>query len=387
MRIVDADQHIVEPKDIWQRWLPSRWQDKAPKLVKDAEGGDAWLFAGASTPDPIGLVTTPGKPYDEFRWTGVTYEMARAGCYDGTERLRDMDIDGIDAALIFPPQRTANHFLGDEDDDFVRVGVEAYNNFMWDEFCAPDHARLIGLAQIGTTGIDDAIETMRKAKARGFKGVILASWPSAGDTISEADDAFWRACVDEEISIAIHIFMMGRAARIATRAAAKAAGGPGYYKGKGQGDAATRGKAIGGLANLFGTVPDTISQFIFSGVFERFAALQVALIETGVGWIPHFLEAMDDRYWRNRGWGGVELAEPPSHYWYQNMAASYVSDPVGVRLRNEVGIDNVMWSSDYPHHVNDWPYSRKFINLTLGPCSADERAKIVGANAARIFGI
>jgi predicted TIM-barrel fold metal-dependent hydrolase len=228
---------------------------------------------------------------------------------------------------------------------------------------------------------------MRKAKARGFKGVILASWPTAGDIISAADDSFWAACVDEGMSIAIHIFMMGRAARIATRVAAVASGGPGYYKGKGQADSATRGKAIGGLANLFGTVPDTISQFIFSGVFERYPALQVALIETGVGWIPHFLEAMDDRYWRNRGWGGVELSEPPSHYWYQNMAASYVSDPVGIRLRNEVGIDNVMWSSDYPHHVNDWPYSRKFINLTLGPCSADERTKIVGGNAARIFGI
>jgi len=132
-------------------------------------------------------------------------------------------------------------------------------------------------------------------------------------------------------------------------------------------------------------VPDTISQFIFSGVFERFPALRVALIETGVGWIPHFLESMDDRYWRNRGWGGIELANPPSYYWYANMAASYVSDPVGIRLRHDVGVDNMMWSSDYPHHVNDWPYSRKLINLTLGGVQADERAKIIGDNAARIF--
>lgn len=386
-RIIDADHHILEPQDIWQRWLPERWQEKAPKLVKDADGGDAWLFAGSSTPDPIGLVTTPGKQYDEYRWTGLTYDDARPGCYLGAERLRDMDDDGIDAALIFPPQRTANHFLGDEDDDFVRAGVEAYNNFMWEEFCVPDRARLVGLAQIGTTGIDDSVDTLLKAKARGFKGVILGGWPSALDTISDVDDAFWAAACAEDMPIAIHIFMKGRAARIADRQATSKAGGPAYYQTKNTAPPATRAKAIGGLANLFGTVPDTISQFIFSGVFDRHPTLRVALIETGVGWIPHFLESMDDRYWRNRGWGGIDLANPPSYYWFSNMAASYVSDPVGIRLRYDVGVDNMMWSSDYPHHVNDWPYSRKLINLTLGGVAAEERAKIIGGNAARIFGL
>ena len=86
-RIIDADCHVLEPKDIWQTWLSKKYQDKAPKLVKDEEGGDAWLHAGSAVPDPIGLVSTPGRPYDDFRWTGVTYEQARPGCYDGSERL------------------------------------------------------------------------------------------------------------------------------------------------------------------------------------------------------------------------------------------------------------------------------------------------------------
>ena len=70
--IVDGDCHILEPPDIWRNWLPKELQDRAPKLVKDADGGDAWQFAGFADPDPIGLVSTPGKPFDEFRWTGVT---------------------------------------------------------------------------------------------------------------------------------------------------------------------------------------------------------------------------------------------------------------------------------------------------------------------------
>ncbi len=165
-RIVDADCHILEPPDIWKNHLGSKWQDKAPKLVKDYEGGDAWLTAVGGAPDPIGLVSTPGMPFDKFRWYGVTYEEARAGCYNGAERLKDMDIDGVAAEILFPPQRTMSHFLGDEDEDFVLAGVEAYNNFLFDEFCAPDPKRLVGMAQIPSIGIDSAVDGLRKAKAR-----------------------------------------------------------------------------------------------------------------------------------------------------------------------------------------------------------------------------
>ena len=76
-RIVDADCHILEPPDIWKNHLGSKWQEKAPKLVKDPEGGDAWLTAVGGDPDPIGLVSTPGMPFDKFRWLGVTYDEAR----------------------------------------------------------------------------------------------------------------------------------------------------------------------------------------------------------------------------------------------------------------------------------------------------------------------
>ena len=101
-RIVDADCHILEPPDIWTNWLPEKYADKAPKLVKDHEGGDAWLTAVGGEPDPIGLVATPGMPFDEFRWFGVTYEEARTGCYNGAARLEDMDIDGVLRGAALP---------------------------------------------------------------------------------------------------------------------------------------------------------------------------------------------------------------------------------------------------------------------------------------------
>jgi predicted TIM-barrel fold metal-dependent hydrolase len=385
--IVDGDCHILEPPDIWRNWLPKELQDKAPKLVKDVDGGAAWQFAGGADPDPIGLVSTPGKPFDEFRWTGVTYDDARSGCYVGAERLADMDIDGVDAEILFPPQRTVGHFLGDEDDKFVLAGIEAYNNFLWEEFCAPDRTRLIGMAQMPSTGIDDAVDALRKAKARGFKGVVTSCWPSGGDSISDGDDPFWAAASDEGIPVCIHINLASRRARQSQRRAAEAAaakGGGGIYGGKA---AKANAKAVAGLGSVFSTVPSTIGQLIFTGTFERFPDLRVAMIETGVGWIPHFLEQIDDRYWRNRSWGNIPIKQPPSFYWYRNMSATFITDRNGIENRHGVGVDNMMWSSDYPHHGNDWPYSRMTIDSMMSHIDRDERRRIVGANAARIFGL
>lgn len=380
-RIVDADCHILEPPDIWTNWLPKQYQDKAPKLVKDPEDGDAWLTAVGGQPDAIGLVSTPGMPYDQFRWFGVTYEQARAGCYNGAERLKDMDADGVWAEVLFPPQRTMSHFLGDDDEEFVLAGVDAYNNFLFDEFCAPDPTRLIGLAQIPSIGIDVAVDALRKAKARGAKGVIISNWPAGGDSLSVDDDPFWAAAADESIPVSIHINLISRAARSADRKAAAASGIARYD----MSSAATRAKAIGGMSHVFSMSAGAITQMLFTGVFERFPDLQVCWIEIGVGWLPHFLESIDDRYWRNRSWGQLEISEPPSFYWYRNNAATFITDRSGIALRHAAGVDNIMWSSDYPHHGNDWPYSRKVIDETMGHIPADERRRIVGGNATRIW--
>ncbi|MGZ6994685.1 MAG: amidohydrolase family protein [Acidimicrobiia bacterium] len=382
-RIVDADCHILEPPDIWANWLPEKYADKAPKLVKDSQGGDAWLTAVGGEPDPIGLVSTPGMPFDEFRWFGVTYEEARTGCYNGAARLEDMDIDGVHAELLYPPQRTMSHFLGDDDDDFVLAGVEAYNNFLFEEFCAPDPKRLVGVAQIPSLGIDTSIDALRKAKARGAKGVLISNWPSGGSSLSPDDDPFWAAAVDEGMPVAVHINIISRKQRAAGRKAAAKSGNVLYD----MTSEAARAKAIGGMSHVFSMAAGNITAMLFTGVFDRFPALQVQWIEIGVGWLPHFIECLDDRYWRNRSWGQLPIKQPPSYYWYQNNAASFISDRTGIALRHQAGINNIMWSSDYPHHGNDWPYSRKVIEETMNSIPADEKAKIVGGNAARIWGI
>ncbi|MCA1830032.1 MAG: hypothetical protein LC663_00750, partial [Actinobacteria bacterium] len=181
-KIISADTHITEPPDIWENHLPKNLHEHAPKLVKDHEGGDAWLYAGSDNPDPIGLTTTPGKRFEDFRWHGVTYDSVRPGCFNGKARLEDMDIDGVDAEIIFPPQRTIGHWLGNPDDDLVRAGVDAYNSFAFDEFAA-DPRRQFPMYQIPSTGIEDAVKYVGKAKEKGAKGVVISCWPSGKPSV------------------------------------------------------------------------------------------------------------------------------------------------------------------------------------------------------------
>jgi predicted TIM-barrel fold metal-dependent hydrolase len=294
-----------------------------------------------------------------------------------------MDIDGVDAEVLFPPQRTMSHFLGDEDPDFVLAGVEAYNNFLFEEFCAPDPTRLIGMAQIPSLGIDSAVDGLRKAKARGANGVVISNWPSGGESVSTADDPFWSAAVDEGMPVTVHINIVSREQRMRQRQAAAKSGNK-MYGGKGE---AVKAKAVGSLSHVFSMSAGNISQMIFTGVFDRFPELHVAWIEIGVGWLPHFIEMLDDKYWRNRSWGELPIGQPPSFYWRRNNSATFITDRSGIELRERVGVDTIMWSSDYPHHGNDWPYSRKVIEDTMGNIPADERNRMIGGNAVRIFNL
>ena len=103
----------------------------------------------------IGLVATPGMAYEDIKWKGYTYDTVRKGCWDGKARLEDMDFDGVDAEFIYPSQRTMYSFMGNQDRDFHRAGIQAYNDYMHEEFCAADPNRLFSLAQMPNLGVDE----------------------------------------------------------------------------------------------------------------------------------------------------------------------------------------------------------------------------------------
>jgi len=159
VRIISADSHIIEPPDIWTKWLPSKYQDRAPKLGKDKDGGDAWIYGEGAAPEPLGLVATAGKPLEDIRWTGSTYETLIAGAFKGPARIKEMIADGIDAEVIYQPQRAMSYFTK-QGPQFQRAGIQAYNNWLNEDFCATDRTRLIGIAQMPNLGVDGMVSEL-----------------------------------------------------------------------------------------------------------------------------------------------------------------------------------------------------------------------------------
>jgi predicted TIM-barrel fold metal-dependent hydrolase len=380
--MISADSHVVEAPDLWEKWLPSEFRPKAPQLVKDAEGGDAWQYRPGTPPVPLGLVTTyPGRTYEQFKWTGAKYDKINQGAFIGATRITEQKIDGVDAEVLYPSQRTMRHFMLDDDSEFHKQGIRAYNNWMAKEFMAADTKRLIGLAQMPNLGVEEMVIEMRRAKQMGMRGVILSSWPSGGTALQVEDNAFWAEAETLDLPVSIHL-------GVASKQAAGAQGRTTTGMMEGSGVLSTGAKTVVGYSCAgMDNMPVIIAETILSGLFDKFPRLRFISVEAGAGWVPYFLEQMDDRYFRNRTWAKVELEMLPSAYFRRNWLVTFVQDFYGVRNRHAVGIGNMMWSTDYPHHICDWPYSRKLANEMFAGVPGNERYQICAGNAAALYAL
>ncbi len=366
-RMIDSDSHTLEPPHIWTTWLPKKFHDRAPQLVKDKDGGDAWQFERGRPPMEIGLVTTPGRAYDEIKWRGYTYDTIRRSCFEPKARLEDMDFDGIDACFLYPSQRTMFYFMGNEDREFHLAGVRAYNDWISQEFCAVDPERLFPLAQMPNLGVDAMVDEMTRCKEAGFRGVILSTWPSGEDDLSPQDDRFFAAAQDMQLPVSIHINIHRK------RNPRPTLEGPGSIA----------AMALAGMLMF----PPIMCELIVSGLFDRYPKLAIVGVETEVGWIPEALEQVDNFYWRNRARTGLELRHLPSEYFHRNFLCTFIKDAIGIQLRHDIGVRNMAWSTDFPHHGCDWPYSRKVVNEMMVGVPRDERDAILAGNVARLYGL
>ncbi len=364
-RLIDADSHTLEPPHIWDTWLPKKFQNRAPQLVKDKDGGDAWQFQRGTPPMEIGLVTTPGRRYEDIKWTGYTYDTIRKSCFEPKARLEDMDFDGIDGSFLYPSQRTMFFFMGNPDRDFHLAGVQAYNSWLAQEFCAVDPERLFGLAQMPNLGVDAMIDEMKRCKELGFRGAIITTWPTGADDLTTDDDKFFAAAADLEMPVSIHIQIQRKRNPKATL----------------EGVASIATMALAGMLMF----PPIMSELIMTGLFDRIPKLTIVGVETEVGWIPEALEQIDNFYWRNRTRTGLELKHLPSEYFHRHFVCTFIKDAIGIQLRHDVGVQNMAWSTDFPHHGCDWPYSRKVVGEMMVGVPQAERYEILAGNMVRIY--
>jgi len=382
-RIISADGHTIEPPHMWETYLPAKFHDRMPRLVKDPKGGDAWELMPGAPPMPIGLVTSAGqwgKRYEELEWYGSTYDNIRAGAFDGKARLEDQDFDGVSAEVLYPSQRTMGTFMAQPDDEYHLAGIDAYNQWMHDEFMAADRDRLIGLYQMPAVDIDVSVAKLREAKSLGYKGVILSAYPSGSPRLSSEDDAFWAVAEDEGMPIHIHVGLKqagGRQKGVAP-SARTAQEVPAFL---------AKLPDLQGMGGAIGDASGFMSEFIYSGMFDRFPNLHIVGAEIGAGWVPNLLEHMDDHWWRNRTWTDSQLELLPSEYFRRNWSVAFIREPFAMAVRHWIGVKNLMWSNDYPHHRHDWPYSRRIIEESMGGVPEDEKQAMICGNAQKLYGL
>ncbi|HXJ36376.1 MAG TPA: amidohydrolase family protein [Candidatus Eisenbacteria bacterium] len=363
--IVDADAHVYEPPDVWQERVPRALRERAPKVVRGTDG-DVWSFDAGARTRPIGLMAAAGTSYLGFRPSGLTYETIRRGHYEPRARLADMDADGIHAQLLYPSVCEEGARMFGDERALQLACVRAYNEWQL-EFCAVAPGRLFGHAVIPATGVADAVAELEWAMDRGYRGVLISTFPSGRVEPSPDDAPFWARAEGAGVPVALHIGSFHADGPVKQRRFEPEAVLP-------------RASISKSGAN---TVP-LVARMIFSGMFERFSRLRVLLVEANIGWIPAMLEQTDDMFLRYRWFTGTAAAMP-SRVFHRNFWATFMVDTVGIELRHRLNLEHLMWSTDYPHTGTDWPNSRVTIARVFRGVPAAEVKRMLHTNCKTLY--
>ena len=363
-RIISADSHVSIPKEQVYAHLPAKLRD----TVREAEAAYAAQQLAAKPQkakqaEAIAMANLPnmGK--------GAPWPAAgRPGESDPVERLKDMDVDGVEAEILYVGSGGASFAALDPKD---RLEANRAVNSAAIEWAAVDPKRLMPVYILPITDIGAAVKEVGRVVASHGKAVQLPLIPreqGAPPYWDRSYDPLWEALTDTGVPISMHV------------------GGNRYLFADVLPEDPTPFKGI------FQSLPplamaECIADWCISGVLERWPGLRVVLVEAGVGWIPYYLERLDTMA-SNHGWGTFPdkaITERPSFYWHRNMAATFEQDLIGVRLRHEIGVENLMWATDYPHPDSTWPRSQEILAEHFTDVSRDEVELIAAGNASRIY--
>ncbi|MDT3441536.1 MULTISPECIES: amidohydrolase family protein [unclassified Pseudofrankia] len=371
-RIMSADDHLIEPAHLWVERVPARFRDGCPRIV-EVDGRQAWLYEGELTYIPMGSC----RPLPGFSEAGyppapgtARFDEIRPGCYDPDERLKDMDIDGVWGQLCFPNYaRFAGHrfFLNVTDPELALACLRTYNDYLLDEWCATDRDRLFGAAILPLHDLDAAVAELKRVLAKGARAIAFSENPTVlGLPSVHTDhwDPLWAVANDAQIPVCMHI---GSSSRLMTTSAD--APPPVLV-------------ALIGVNSMM-----TCVDWLFSGILERFARLQVILSEGGAGWVPYILERAEKAFHDNRigtdlaiGQAGVRDSRPPREVFAQHMYACLVDERFALRSLGDVPVDNLLFEGDYPHGDGLWPNNRAYLEKTLADVPDSDAVKIAETN-------
>ncbi|MEU1981067.1 amidohydrolase family protein [Nocardia sp. NPDC019395] len=336
MILISVDDHIIEPPDMFANHLPAKYADDAPRLVRMENGADMWKFRDRVIPN-VALNAVAGRPKEEYGLEPEGLDEIRPGCYNVDERVKDMNAGGVLAQMNFPSfPGFAARLFATEDSDFSLALVRAYNDWHIDEWCGAYPGRFIPMALPVIWDAELCAEEVRRVSKKGVHSLTFTENPAALGYPSFHDaywNPLWKALVDTETVLNVHIGSSGKLSIPAT-------------------DSPPDVMITLQPMNIVSAAAD----LLWSRPVKEYPDLKIGLSEGGTGWIPYFLERVDRTFemhstWTMQDFGG----KLPSEVFREHFLTCFISDPIGVRLRHEIGIGNIAWEMDYPHSDSMWP--------------------------------
>ena len=383
---VSVDDHLIEPARLWQERVADKWKDRAPHIVRDG-ASEFWVYEDRQIVT-TGLNAVAGKRREEFSPEPITYEDMRPGCYEPAARVADMDRGFVLSSLLFPsfPRYCGQVFNEAKDKELAAICVRAWNDFILEEFNDAYPGRFIPTMIIPLWDPAGAAKEIERTAARGAKSILFSENPTKLGLPSIHTD-YWhpvfRAAEEAGFVLSMHV---GSSSNLI----------------KTSDDMPTLAfMTYSAAANQAGTLLD----WLFSGNFEKFPGLKIALSEGSIGWIPYFLERAEQVVDKQRFWASrFDIDMNPSHergeekgaasfsldtdirrLFRDHVFGTFIEDQAGIRLLDIIGEDNVMLECDYPHSDSTWPDSVNLARKWLSHLPDDVQYKIAVGNAARVY--
>ena len=375
---ISADSHLDIRPERWTDRVSKRWRERAPRTVTLANGDEGILVENRAPRSP-GATTITGIPYEQH---GLQkYWFVGPGTGASEQRLWEQDQDGVDAEVLFTHGSYPMFWRGISDDEAYKAVIRAYNEWLAEEYCAYSPHRLIAMGVIPDTGVNDAVEEMEYCAKAGLKGVNLHRFPSGRSYVVPDDDRFWDAAMDLKMPIASHTF--GGTTRLGNKGPIFMYPGNSVSPDRARSGLVTvslrRGAAHGAVADGHGRGPSTGGRSCRStGPRARPAGSRTATTRSTTTTNAIVTGASGD-------FGIKPTARRPSEYLRENCLWGFMRDPWAVKCREEIGVDILLWGSDFAHATGNWPHSRDVIDETFVGAAEEERHAMLASNAIEFF--
>jgi predicted TIM-barrel fold metal-dependent hydrolase len=366
--IISVDDHLMEPPHTFEGRLAHKFADAAPQVVETEEGHQVWVFEGAPY-FQVGFMCVAGRAREDQRYEPARFDEIRPGAFDAKARVHDMDINGVYASVNYPSGVTGfggTLFAEAKDPELGHACIEAWNDWIHEEWATPYPERFIPLA---ITNLRDpergAVEIRRNAK-RGFKAVTIPEQPH-NQGLPSVFQPHWepivRACAETETVLSLHV------------------GSSGFGK-------LPPGSPMLELgATKFGPMAiETCAEWLWSGWPAKYPELKIAIAESGIGWVAMLADRLDNIMARSGyGAGWPDERNSPSRVLRRNFWFCMIDDPSTISTLPHVGVDHVVAESDYPHGDGTWPDTQAVMQRLLGDLPVEWIRKITHENAAKLY--